>query len=79
MFDCPVGLKAGSHFAEIHWPVALMNLYRIPAAHGDLRVPSPGQVDKVMLLAGLASSARLGRRNLSLLIAPDIKGEQRPP
>src|SRR6185437_3934034 len=78
MFDCPVGLKAGAHFDEIHWPVALMNLDRIPAAHSDLRTPSPGQMDKVMLLAGLASRTRLGRRNLSLLIAPDIKGEQRP-
>jgi hypothetical protein len=38
-----------------------MNLDRIPAAHGNLRTPLPSQMDKIMLLAGLASSARPGR------------------
>jgi len=37
------------------------------------------QMNKLMLFTGLAASAGPGRGDLSLLVAPYVKGEQRAP
>lgn len=73
MLDRPMGLQARGHFAEINWPVALMDLDRIPATECDLRPACSGQVDKLSLLARLAPRPWTDSGNLGSIIGPEIK------
>ena len=63
------------HLSKIHWPVALMDLHGVPAAHGDLRPAFARQMNELPLFAGLAARTWPGSSNFSLLIAPYVEGE----
>ena len=75
VLDSAVCPQPSRHFSEIHGPVALVDLYRVPAAQGDLRPALTRQMNEFPLLARLAAGARPGSSNLSLLIAPNVEGE----
>src|ERR1700683_289557 len=65
------------HLGEIDWPRAFVNLPRVPSAHRAMRAALTRQVHEVPVSARTASRPRSCRRNLSLLIFPDIHRPQR--
>ena len=59
--DSSVWLKTAIHFSEIDWTLPFMNLYRIPAAEGDVRSAFSCEVDEVVISANATSRSGLGR------------------
>src|SRR5689334_18928287 len=76
VLDRAVRAQPSRHLGKVHWAVPLMDLNRVPAAQGDLWPALSCQMDKFTLFAGLAAGTRPVCGDLSLLIAPYVKGEQ---
>src|ERR1700690_2956538 len=72
MSNIAMWLKAGADLRKVDWPFPLMNLHGVPAAQRNVRPPFPRKMDKVTLVAHSASRAGRRRRNLRLLVRPDV-------
>src|SRR5262249_26288809 len=72
-----MGLKPPAHFVEIHGAMALMKLYRVSSAMGDLGTGFSSQVDELMAFTGLAARPGVPGFDFGVIVAPEVEGEQR--
>src|SRR6266567_3786014 len=79
MANPAVWLQSLAHVAQIDGPGALVNLDRIPAAHGDVGTSFARQVGEFATSASSTVSPRHRRRNLCPLIAPQVLRKQGTP